>query len=55
MTLKIDFTNTKAISTNIGEPDILVVNFTDPGLFIDAETGDPMEKVSFEKRIKIGA
>ena len=54
-TLKIDFYNLKTISTDITEPDILVVNFTDPGLFIDAETGKPLSDVTFEKRIKMGA
>ena len=54
-TLKIDFYNLKTISTDITEPDILVVNFTDPGLFIDAETGKPLSDVTFEKRIQMGA
>ena len=54
-TLKIDFYNLKTISTDITEPDVLVVNFTDPGLFIDAETGKPLSDVKFEKRIQMSA
>ena len=54
-TLKIDFYNLKTISIDITEPDVLVVNFTDPGLFIDAETGKPLSDVTFEKRIKMSA
>ena len=38
----------------ISEPDILVVNFKDPGLFIDAETKEPLAKLSFEKRFMMG-
>ena len=35
-TLKINFYDLKVISKDITEPDVLIVNFTDPGLFIDA-------------------
>ena len=54
-TLKIYFHNLKAISTDITEPDVLVVNFTDPGLFIDAETGKPLSDLKLEKQTKMGA
>ena len=54
-TLKIYFYDLKAISSDITEPDVLVVNFTDPGLFIDAETGKPLSGVTLEKRIQMGA
>ena len=53
--LKINFHDLKLISTDITEPDVLIISFTDPGLFIDAETGKPLSDVTFEKRIKMGA
>lgn len=34
---------------------MLVIKFEDPGIFIDKETGKPLGKYSFEKRIAIGA
>ena len=54
-TLKINFLDLKVISTDITEPDVLIVNFTDPGLFIDAETGKPLSDETLDKRIKMGA
>ena len=54
-TLKINFNDLKLISTDITEPDVLIISFTDPGLFTDPETGKPLSDVTFEKRIKMGA
>ena len=54
-TLKINFHDLKLISTDITEPDVLIISFTDPGLFLDAETGKPLSDVTFEKRIQMSA
>jgi len=53
--IEIEFSDRKAISEQISEPDILIVKFSDPGVIIDKETGKPLGDVSFEKRIEIGA
>ena len=35
VSLQIDFSDTNAISTEIAEPDVLIIKFDDPGIFID--------------------
>ena len=35
VSLQINFSDTKAISTDIAEPDVLIVRFKDPGIFVD--------------------
>lgn len=53
--ISIDFSDPEAISNEISEPDILIVKFKDPAIFVDEETGLPLSDTSFEKRISIGA
>lgn len=53
--LQIDFKEKKAISSEVTEPDVLVIKFTDPSIFVDAETGEPLLGVDIERRIKMSA
>lgn len=43
ITLKVVFNQPTDITTNIMEPDKLVIQFTDPEAIIDAQTGQPLE------------
>ena len=52
--LSINFADTSAISQEITEPDVLVVDFSDPGVFVDKETGEPLGDASFTRKIKMG-
>ena len=42
MTLQVDFANTQVISSDLLEPDSLRVTLLKPELFIDVETGEPV-------------
>ena len=52
--LSINFADTSAISQEITEPDVLVIDFSDPGIFVDKETGEPLGDASFTRKIKMG-
>ena len=52
--MSINFADTQAISQEITEPDVLVVEFSDPGVFVDKETGKPLGDASFTRKIKMG-
>ena len=43
MTMQVTFANTKALSTDLLEPDKLRVTFLKPGLFIDRENSQQLE------------
>lgn len=53
MTFRIGFNNVNAISADLSEPDEISIKFTIPGLFLDAETGEPLSDMSWETVIKI--
>ena len=42
--LKVVFENPSEISTDIKEPDTLIIEFIQPGLVIDAETFDELKE-----------
>ena len=44
--MKIQFIDTEAISSDITEPDILEIKLLKPGLFVDAETLEPIDTLS---------
>lgn len=48
LTLQIDFNNAGSISQDISEPDELKVSFDLPSLFVDAQTGEPLDTASIE-------
>ena len=52
--IKIDFGDVDAISRDINEPDEVSVKFVMPELFVDAETGESLSDMSWEKTFKIG-
>lgn len=53
--LLITFNDTKAISSNIIEPDSLIVEILRPDLIIDAETFLPLSHKNFEQKLQVGA
>ena len=54
MDIQINFSDTRAISQDISEPDTLLITFNAPEIFIDAETGEPMSTEPIEFEIPIG-
>jgi len=38
----------------VREPDILNVNIAMPGVFVDADTGTPLDKVAIKHNLPIG-
>ena len=53
MDIAIIFNDIEAISENISEPDILSVKFLLPGLFIDTELLEPLDKASHRSEVEI--
>ena len=51
--IKIDFGDVDAISQDINQPDEVSVKFVMPELFVDAETGESLSDMSWEKTFKI--
>ena len=47
--INIDFGDVDAISQDINEPDEVSVKFVMPELFVDAETGESLSDMSWEK------
>ena len=52
--IQINFSDTRAISQDISEPDTLVLTLNAPEIFIDAETGLPMSTEPIVYEIPIG-
>ena len=40
--MRVEFSDTDAITTDISDPDVLRIELLKPGLFVDAETLEPM-------------
>ena len=53
MSLTISFNDPGAISSDIAEPDLLMVKFLLPGLFIDAQTLNPLDKSSHKLEVEL--
>ena len=53
MTLTVIFSQLDAISAYISEPDMLSVKFLRPGLFVDAETLNPLDKSSYVSEVEL--
>ena len=54
ISMSINFADTSAISREITEPDILVIDFSDPGIIKDKDSGKPFAVDSFTRKITIG-
>lgn len=53
MEVQITFNDHEAISSDISERDYLAVKFLLPRLFIDAETGEPLDKASHNSEVDL--
>ena len=53
MEVKITFNDHEAISSDVTELDYLAVKFLLPRLFIDAETGEPLDKSSHNSEVDL--
>ena len=53
LTLIVSFSDLNAISVDLSEPDMLEVKFLKPGLFIDTETLNPLDKSSYSSEVEL--
>ena len=54
-TVQVAFSDINSISSELREPDILIVKLDMPDIFIDAETGEPLSTDPIELKLPIGA
>ena len=52
--MRVEFSDTESITTDISDPDVLRIELLKPGLFVDAETLEPIDSTSrkFEVELK---
>ena len=55
LTVQVLFSDLNAISSELREPDTLILTLDMPHIFIDAETGEPLSTDPMEFKLPVGA
>ena len=51
--MRVEFSDTDAITTDISDPDVLRIELLKPGLFVDAETLEPIDSTSRKVEVEL--